>query len=366
MPQLDELFGVHGTDRAGIEPLLAPYEGMEVLDLPSSVTFEYRKSTDGTTAPAMYLKPDTSDGAPQREYLVDYLGYSKAMRLAGFAESVITKYPVEVMIDPLNYGFRNRVGEKVRAFVNGTQGGAQGHLVAFVKPTLELISTRMLVDKMLEMVGGNGLFERLDHDLSYTNCSMLVPFHNREWVDERIAQSSGAHAGMNDVICGGINFQTSIMGEKPLEVSGYIYRLICSNGLISAEAKFKWSRKTEATPLADWFGERVQACLDGLAHEFEKIDTMIKLTIPDGHRAQVMANVFQEYELSERIRHGVLARLADAPARHMWDVVNAITNVANDEEYSENPQTIRRLQSIGGDITTKMHICDSCHSVSRD
>jgi hypothetical protein len=171
---------------------------------------------------------------------------------------------------------------------------------------------------------------------------------------------------VNDVVLGGINFQHSLMGENPLEVSGYVYRLICSNGLISAEAQFKWSRKTESVPMIEWFGDRVKACIEGLGHEFDKVGNLRGVVIAEGHRAQVLSNVFAEYELSERMRHGVLAQMADSPPRHMWDVVNAITNVANDEEYQNNPHTIRRLQVIGGDMSTKMHICPTCYSVSRN
>lgn len=356
---IEDLVGEHGATRESLEPFLTPFEGMQSIELPNSVTFEYRNNENPNLAPVLYLKPDPKDSA-LREYVVDPEGYTKAMRLAGFPESIVKNYPTPLMVEPLNYGFRNRVGEKVKAFVR------DGNLVAFVKPTLELISVRELVDKMYNVAGGADkvLFERIDHKLAYTQVSMILPLRDREWVDERIA--SGGHKRVNDVVCGGINFQASIMGEKPIEVSGYLYRLVCSNGLISAETKFKWSRKTESQPLVDWFGERVLACMEGLTHELDKVDNLIKLPIAEGSRARVLDGVFREYEMSDRMRQGVLERLADAPPRNMWDVTNAITNVANDEEYSENPLTIRRLQTIGGHMSTKLHVCDSCHAVSSD
>jgi hypothetical protein len=292
-----------------------------------------------------------------QDYRVDYNGYSKAMRLAGFPEAVIKKYPIKMMMDPLNWGFANKVGDSVKAFVK------EDHLVAFVKPSLELISTEGLMKSAVKVLGDEALVERIDHNLSYTNCSLILGSVSREWADERL---NDGHSRRNDVVVGGINFTNSLMGESPLEVSGYVYRLICSNGMVSAETKFKWSRKTETTPLTEWFEERLTACKEGLEHEFEKIDQMIQTPLAEGHKADVLGNVFAQYELSDKMRHAVLKRLTDAPPRHMWDVVNAITNVANDEDYVDNPHTIRRLQMIGGDMATKLHVCQACHSVSRN
>jgi hypothetical protein len=51
------------------------------------------------------------------------------------------------------------------------------------------------------------------------------------------------------------------------------------------------------------------------------------------------------------------------PPRNMYDVLQAITNVANMEEYQDNPHMIRHLQEIGGQLATRDHICDKCHSV---
>jgi hypothetical protein len=329
---------------------------MQEIELPSSVKFHYSDS-EAVEERKMTLQVPGS----LQDYNVDYNGYKKAMRLAGFPEAVINRYPIPLMLEPLNWGFQHRAGDKVKAFVQND------HLVAFVKPNLELVSTQKLLDTIFKVVGEDALVERLDHNLQYTNCSILVPTKSREWTDERLQAklAPGTHERLNDVVCGGITFQNSIMGESTMEVTGYVYRLICSNGMISAESKFKWSRKTETVELSTWFEEHVRACYESIDHEFDKIEQLIQTPIVEGHRAQVLTNVFQEYELSDKMRHAVLARMADEPPRHMWDVVNAITNIANDEEYADNPHTIRRIQTIGGDISTKLHVCEACYSVSR-
>ena len=349
----DLLDGKHGVSLDQITGLLAPYENMQEVELPSSVKFHYDDSEDVEQRKMTLVVPGST-----QDYKVDYNGYKKAMRLAGFPEAVINKYPIPLMLEPLNWGFQNRAGDKVKAFVQNE------HLVAFVKPNLELVSTQKLVNKIFDGVGGDAVCERLDHNLQYTNCSILVPMKSREWIDERLQK--GGHERLNDVVVGGISFQNSLMGESTMEVTGYVYRLVCSNGLISAEAKYKWSRKTETVELDNWFEERVRACFEALDHEFDKIENLRGMEITEGHRAQVLTNVFQEYELSDKMRHNVLAKMADEPPRHMWDVVNAITNIANDEEYQENPHTIRRIQTIGGDITSKLHVCETCYSVTRD
>jgi hypothetical protein len=211
------------------------------------------------------------------------------------------------------------------------------------------------------VLGDEILVERFYHDLGYTNCSIIVPGIDREWEDDRLVKDN---VKVNDVICGGISFQGSITGKKPLIVSAFVYRLVCGNGMVSADVKYKWSRKTETVPVTQWFEDRLVACKEGLQHEFDKVQSMIDVKIPEGSRTDVLSNVFREYEISDRMRGAVLQRMTDYPPRNMWDVLNGITELANDQELG--PHTARRLQEIGGEMATKLHVCEVCHSVTRN
>lgn len=343
---INELQGKHGVPLAQVLPLVADTEGLETMEFPTVLSrFEF----DREKLQVKLLLP--TDQGP-RFYNVNFDGYEKAMRVAGFAESVIKKYPTDLMIEPLNWGFPRKM-ENVKAFIKGNE------LVAFVKPALEVVSIQRML-QIVDEVGGEGtLFERLDHNLAYTNCSALIPSISRRWDDERIPQ-------VGDVVCGGLNFQTSLMGESPLVVGVYMYRLVCSNGMLSADQTFKWSRNTETVNQLEWFRGKVMAAKELVGHELHKIDHLITTTLDPAHRADIVTNLFAEYGLSERMRQLVLERLLTDPPRNMWDVVNAITSVANAEELNDNPMAIRRLQQIGGDITSKVKVCNACFHVSRD
>jgi hypothetical protein len=290
----------------------------------------------------------------------------KAMRLVGFPEAVVRKIPAGLMMDALNWSFPTKMST-VQAF------SKQNRLLAFCKPSLELISVRRLLEAVSELGGETMLFERFDHSLSFTNCSAIIADRWRTFSDDRIKGITlGTEGTVNyrniakeDILLGGVNFSTSIMGEHPLEVSGYIYRLTCGNGAMSAEQTFKWSRNTESTSILDWFKDRVKAAIELLDAEFEKISHLRDQLIPEHHRAEVLANVFAEYGLSDKIKQLVLVKLTDDPPRHMYDVVQAITNVVNDQDIGESPMMVRRLQKVGGDIAARVAVCPTCYNVKR-
>ena len=289
--------------------------------------------------------------AAKMSYDVDGAGYSKAMRLVGFPEAVVKKYPTSIMMAPLNWAFPEKI-KSVKAFIKDRK------LVAFVKPTLELVSTKQMletVDTVVKDVTREPpLFERLDHDLSLTNCSIIINRH-REWTDERLKAK--------DTVLAGVNFQNSIMGEFPLTVSVYAYRLVCSNGLISAEQTYKWSRKTHSMPTLEWFKEHVTAAVEAADAELTKLGALRDVLVPEAHRAEIINNVFSEFGISERIRRLILEHLVNEPARNMYDIVQSITRAANDDDLQDNPLTIRRLQSIGGQMMSRVSICQSCYSI---
>lgn len=340
---LAELEGQHGVNLAAVMPIVDKTEGMD------EIQFEARGARFAYDSKNMQVKLELP--VTKLSYNVDGAGYSKAMRLVGFPEAVVKKYPTEIMIAPLNWAFPEKM-KGVKAFVKDHK------LVAFVKPTLELVSTRQMletVDSVVKDVTGEPpLFERLDHDLNHTNCSIIINRH-RAWTDERLKAK--------DTVLAGVNFQNSLMGEFPLTVSVYAYRLVCSNGLISAEQTYKWSRKTHSMPTMEWFKEHMTAAAEAADAELDKLGALRDVSVPEAHRAEIMQNVFAEFGISERIRRVILEYLVNEPARNMYDIVQAITRAANDADLQDNPLTIRRLQSIGGQMLSRVNICPSCYSV---
>ena len=338
------------------QPILEATEGLEAR------TFEAKAATFSYDAQTQKMKFSVGG----RDTVVDFNGYLKAMRMAGFPEAVVRKVPPQYTMDALNWFFHDKLGT-VQTFVKKV--GNEDNLIAFAKPSLELISIRQMAEAVNEVIGEGCLFERLDHDLSFTNCSALLPSKWKTYDDDRVKEilMAGGHEPVRgkDILIGGVNFSASIMGEHPTEVTAYIYRLICSNGLMSAEQTFKWSRNTQSTDLMEWFKDRTKAAIELLDTEFERIDGLRSQIVPAEHRSDVLRNVFAEYSLSEKLRGAVMERIANDPPRNMYDIVQAITNVVNEEEVAANPLQVRRLQKVGGDMVAKMHVYDTCFSVTR-
>lgn len=341
---IEELKNSHGVPLESLLSLVEPTEGIEEMEFATSKA-HFRSDNKAATIHMSLIGTD-------REYKVSYEGYKKAMRTSGFPEAVINKYPADLMMEPLNWGFPEKI-KNAKAFIKNDE------LVGFVKPSVDLTSTRRMLEIINEVSPDGVLFERLDHDLFFTNCSFIWPTKQSHWDDDRLPERG-------DILLAGANFQNSIMGEHPLEVSLYVYRLNCLNGMISKNNVFKWSRKTETVPILDWFKDKIITANQLADTEFAHIDKMRHTPVRADHLADLYTNIFAEYGISDRQRQLIMDVLVDNPPRNMWDIINAITGIANDSSLADNPQAIRHLQLIGGDIVARTSVCQTCFSVRRN
>ena len=164
----------------------------------------------------------------------------------------------------------------------------------------------------------------------------------------------------DDIVQGGITITNSEVGGGSLIIQPFIYRLICTNGMvaprylnrfyakhvgkviISPEKDEQWitiikkmQEQIELVSNPELFQENLQKLKDATEKTITSHE-IVQLTkrqgISDSERAQIF----------ERLKHYV----GDTFSTSKYELANAITNIANDEEKSD--QRSRQLQELGG------------------
>lgn len=163
-----------------------------------------------------------------------------------------------------------------------------------------------------------------------------------------------------DLVQGGITITNSEIGGGSLVVKPFIYRLVCTNGMVAPEYLNQFYAKHVGKMIIDidnddqWktIVSKMEQQLELIANPelFEENLNKLKQATEEkinSHQIEVLA---KNHGLSDVERAGVFERLnhyvGETFVTSKYDVANAITNIANDEEKSDT--RARFLQELGG------------------
>jgi len=163
-----------------------------------------------------------------------------------------------------------------------------------------------------------------------------------------------------DFVQGGITITNSEVGGGSLIVKPFIYRLVCTNGMVAPEYLNQFYAKHVGKIIIDLDNdEQWKTIVDKMGQQLELIsnpelfeENLNKLKQAteqkiNSHQIEVLA---KKHGLSDEERAGVFERLnhyvGETFVTSKYDVANAITNIANDEEKSDD--RARFLQELGG------------------
>ena len=163
-----------------------------------------------------------------------------------------------------------------------------------------------------------------------------------------------------DFVQGGITITNSEIGGGSLVIKPFIYRLVCTNGMVAPEYLNQFYAKHVGKIIIDidnddqWktIVSKMEQQLELVANPelFEENLNKLKQATEqkiNSHQIEVLA---KNHGLSDVERAGVFERLnhyvGETFVTSKYDVANAITNIANDEEKSDD--RARFLQELGG------------------
>jgi len=163
-----------------------------------------------------------------------------------------------------------------------------------------------------------------------------------------------------DFVQGGITITNSEIGQGSLVVKPFIYRLVCTNGMVAPEYLNQFYAKHVGKMIIDidnddqWktIVSKMEQQLELVANPelFEENLNKLKQATEqkiNSHQIEVLA---KNHGLSDVERAGVFERLnhyvGETFVTSKYDLANAVTNLANDEEKSDD--RARFLQELGG------------------
>jgi hypothetical protein len=360
MLQRDKLISVE----RGIE-LLRTTEPLAFVDFQtgSSVRFrledEWNKDVDGMhgTEPVdawVNIQHGQNDGT---EYRLSLDAVRESTKQFGMSAKYIEKAPGFLTADALNYWYRSGLDKELRLMVVGEDQLG----MAITRGTVQPFSNLDLLERAIATI--NSRFPGLDiyldaskmsHSLRKTYMQLVIPALGREMAD------TGEE---NDQWWGGVQLSNSLTAEIQTGVSGFMYRMLCTNGMIDVSASAdSWSRRSggqESEEVYAWAQEAVDNVLGGLESSFDQVQALTNMPL-EGEVGAAARDVFEQHRVPMRARERIINELVETDNLTMYGLMNAITAAANGDVRPEEQQL---LMAVGGEIVQHAERCDSCHRI---
>lgn len=330
-------------NRAALLEEFQKVEGLEELVVPKKGgTSEFVVTEDNKGKLSLKWKPSGSG----RELSVGVDALAGALRhVPGMSKATIEKWPTHLLIHPLNWWFQHGDGD-ARALYNSL-----GEVVSFTKRADHGIHrpTRVLEaieDSLNEInVPTNDLyFDKVR--VSLDRVSFAVITHEKA---EEIKPG--------DIFDAGIWTHMSPTGESFTEVSPYLNRLVCTNGMTSPVVVARHSQRgSDGDSIYEWTKNTTVQAWDAIDGELNAIRNLTEIEI-DGNVHNIMADLFERHHIPVRQRESILEALGEESDGTMYGVAQAFNRAANE---IEDVSALRHLLMVTGDIAHQTERCTTC------
>ena len=286
------------------------------------------------------------------EFSVSEDAWFGAGKLLGVPVPFTKKIPPELLVPIYNH----RLGSDDAPNSMGFMTMGEGQIESFNRGEHNPVLNTRILDVINEAIGSSWSPVHVSHTPHRTSFSVITE-------DEHEIRNPNEPADVGDFVRSGVSVVNSLSMEHSLEVSGYIHRLICTNGMISTDYTYRYNKNRSPDTAPEWLH-------DVVTDAFESVDTQVsrlrelKSQNFDGHLSDSMQSIFSDFSVPRGYREEITHRVINENADSIYDVMNVITDIAsNDTEVAEDPELAARLMRVGGQIVAHQDYCDHCHRV---
>ena len=176
----------------------------------------------------------------------------------------------------------------------------------------------------------------------------------------------GGDTMVNDITKGGLRFGQSTKQRLAPWVQTILYRLVCTNGMevpgMAPKVTMKGHSMDEVMRDLEFAAQEAFGAVEA------QIDAFYDLRNQEvGDASQIVARIANERGLGAKITTEMIERLPalmeDTTNASMFDIVNAVTNMANHDDLVDKPDRQRKIQVAGGTLI-KEHAerCPRCQA----
>ena len=328
---------------------LAASEPLNELTFPVSadITFTAEPGwADGPDDDAAPVFLTTGAGA---QYQLTHKAALEAGAQCGIPRGYQERLPASLLVPQLNYWFRGGFGEKEFKLLSHDRGEESPLALAMCRGTITPFSNLALVDliegKIKERYGDDTeilVDYKFHHDLEYTGMRLITPAHTRVMTGTRVEE---------DTWCSGISVRNSLIGLKPTDLAGYVFRYWCTNGstdTLTSSGQFSRRGKHDEGDVWNWARDSVDKIFQELDGSFDSIQALASVPV-GGDMTVVLDDLFNQYGIPVGQRQRIRDWLLNLEGPHtLFDIHDAITRAANLNELS--PRTVEQLLGMGGHI----------------
>lgn len=186
---------------------------------------------------------------------------------------------------------------------------------------------------------------------------------------EGFERGIGGDPGLGDVTRGGVRIGQDRKNNTAPWIQPYLYRLVCTNGMEVPDQGLKIDvRGAEEREIEALFEAEIARAVDRLEADIQAFYDLRNTplgTDPTGalHRAAAEQNL--PLRTVGRMEDLVPALMDETNGGEitMFDIVNLMTNQANDPELGSRSSSLRNLQRAGGTLVNDhAERCGTCHS----
>lgn len=260
----------------------------------------------------------------------------------------IEKCPPTIQAVNLNY-WSDAEPVEVRALMDMTIEAPT--VVGFVRAgAVDLLDMEQVVATIEDVLGPMPTLEyvRATGSLEHVSLSIVGP--------------KEAQPKRGDIFRAGLSVDYSPIDRFGLKVSGFNYRLVCTNGAYAIEEAAVASRRHAPDNLYEWLREAATEVWEKADAQFERLSRAAEAALPAGHLGDVLADLYGEFSVPLAARERIQDYIMREGVETMYDVYNAITWVAtHTPEIQDDPGLQYRLMTSAGNAASHSDLCGTCH-----
>lgn len=300
------------------------------------------------------------------EYPLSQEGLRRAFKESALPAKLTEELPLNLTIPILNHQFAT-LGSERKALIHDDM------VVTFARPSTEIYSTVRLLKALVEdhMDEDNVFILNFSHTIEETHMTVLD-----ETLSTKLDDGS--------VLVGGIQFQTSVLALKPLQLDMFVLRMmerdtagdveIYQGGSMSgAVQSVKWNRKADAKRAElpaeqaekmltayKFVGQTTSDMLRQLHEEFDRVSALADVRL-DQHVGPYLNDILEKHGVPPRLYNPVMQEYSHSESsRAALDLWMGFGHVGL-TDLEIDARLRRMLFSVAGEIAAHPDLCDNCH-----